>query len=76
VQSFADVNALLAGNGGAPAILPFGTGLGFDVAGLAIATPNVSQVPEPGTWAMMLLGFAGIGVAARRKRSPAQLRHA
>lgn len=25
-------------------------------------------VPEPGTWAMMLLGFAGIGAAARRSR--------
>jgi hypothetical protein len=25
-------------------------------------------VPEPATWAMMLLGFAGIGVAARRRR--------
>jgi len=25
-------------------------------------------VPEPGTWAMMLLGFAGIGVAMRRSR--------
>jgi hypothetical protein len=25
-------------------------------------------VPEPGTWAMMLLGFAGIGTAVRRSR--------
>jgi hypothetical protein len=25
-------------------------------------------VPEPATWAMMLLGFAGIGVMARRRR--------
>lgn len=25
-------------------------------------------VPEPATWAMMLLGFAGIGVAVRRSR--------
>ena len=29
-------------------------------------------VPEPGTWAMMLLGFAGIGVAFRRNRSRRQ----
>ena len=28
-----------------------------------------AAVPEPATWAMMLLGFAGIGVAMRRKRS-------
>lgn len=28
-------------------------------------------VPEPGTWALMLLGFAGVGVAMRRKRNAA-----
>jgi hypothetical protein len=27
-------------------------------------------VPEPSTWAMMLLGFVGIGFAMRRRRSP------
>jgi hypothetical protein len=27
-------------------------------------------VPEPATWGMMLLGFAGIGFAMRRRRSP------
>lgn len=26
------------------------------------------SVPEPGTWALMLLGFGGIGVAMRRRR--------
>jgi hypothetical protein len=25
-------------------------------------------VPEPGTWALMLLGFGGIGLALRRGR--------
>jgi hypothetical protein len=32
-------------------------------------------VPEPGTWGLMLLGFAGIGMAVRRsrKRNPALL---
>ena len=30
---------------------------------------NVSAVPEPTTWAMMLLGFAGIGLLAYRRRS-------
>jgi hypothetical protein len=30
-----------------------------------------SGVPEPATWGMMLLGFAGIGVAMRRRRRPA-----
>lgn len=28
----------------------------------------VTAVPEPATWAMMLVGFAGIGFAARRRR--------
>jgi PEP-CTERM motif len=33
---------------------------------------NVSAVPEPATWAMMLLGFAGVGfVSFRRKAKPA-----
>lgn len=30
-------------------------------------------VPEPATWAMMLLGFAGIGLTVRRKTRIAQL---
>ena len=34
-------------------------------------TANVSSVPEPGTWAMMLVGFAGIGAALRRRKIPA-----
>jgi hypothetical protein len=39
--------------------------------GYAVFTP-VSPVPEPATWAMMLLGFAGIGfMAYRRKSKPA-----
>jgi hypothetical protein len=28
-------------------------------------------VPEPATWALMLLGFGGIGMAMRRRRRPA-----
>jgi hypothetical protein len=31
-------------------------------------TPAVSSVPEPSTWAMMLLGFAGLGFAFRHSR--------
>jgi hypothetical protein len=27
-----------------------------------------TAVPEPATWAMMLLGFGGIGIAMRRRR--------
>ena len=31
-------------------------------------TINFAAVPEPATWAMMLLGFGGIGMAMRRRR--------
>jgi hypothetical protein len=31
----------------------------------------VTGVPEPATWALMLLGFGGIGFAMRRSRKPA-----
>lgn len=34
---------------------------------------NVPGVPEPGTWAMMLLGFGAIGFAMRRRRQPRAL---
>jgi hypothetical protein len=34
--------------------------------------PNIGGVPEPSTWAMMILGFAGVGfMAYRRKLKPA-----
>lgn len=44
--------------------------------GLRITATNVTNVatgavPEPATWAMMLLGFGGIGFAMRRKQVPA-----
>ena len=35
---------------------------------------SVTAVPEPATWAMMILGFAGIGfIAYRRKSKPAAM---
>ena len=35
----------------------------------ATAAPTVSPVPEPSTWAMMILGFLGVGFMAYRGRS-------
>jgi hypothetical protein len=32
-------------------------------------TPTTPGVPEPSTWAMLLVGFGGIGVAMRRRKS-------
>jgi len=35
---------------------------------------QVNAVPEPSTWAMLILGFAGVGfMAYRRKSRPAAL---
>ncbi|HEX4709118.1 MAG TPA: PEPxxWA-CTERM sorting domain-containing protein [Phenylobacterium sp.] len=31
---------------------------------------RITAVPEPGTWAMMILGFAGVGAALRSRREP------
>lgn len=36
----------------------------------------VTAVPEPGTWAMMLLGFGAVGFAVRRRRLTVSVRHA
>lgn len=42
------------------------TSLRQDISGYILA-----PVPEPGTWALMLVGFAGIGLAIRRRQKPA-----
>lgn len=58
------VNEGGAGNGGS-------VGADIDAVG-AISTrafvPPTGAVPEPSTWAMMLMGFAGLGAALRRAR--------
>lgn len=41
--------------------------------GVLLDAISVAAVPEPATWAMMLLGFAGIGFAMRRRRSHSEL---
>ena len=38
--------------------------------GIFLDAVSVASVPEPATWAIMLLGFAGIGIAMRRTRKP------
>jgi hypothetical protein len=37
----------------------------------AITGRLIAAVPEPASWALMLLGFGGMGVAMRRRRQPA-----
>lgn len=43
----------------------------LEVDNLAVAT----AVPEPGTWAMMLLGFGAMGFAMRRRRETLTVRY-
>jgi PEP-CTERM motif len=59
------------------------TGMNYGAFGVAIATSSetlsyvaggvTATAPEPSTWAMMLLGFAGLGFAGYRRsqRAPA-----
>jgi hypothetical protein len=51
-----------------------GSGANF-TGTFTVATPVVAAVPEPSTWAMMILGFCGLGfMAYRRKQSGPTLR--
>jgi PEP-CTERM motif len=36
-------------------------------------SPVTPPVPEPSTWAMLTLGFAGVGLAYRRRNSYAKM---
>jgi hypothetical protein len=58
--------------------VPFGAGATDTLCPLgciAVFADNVNAVPEPSTWAMMILGFCGIGfMAYRRKQNGPALR--
>lgn len=46
-----------------------GASLSFSIPdNVIVTTPPVGGVPEPATWAMLLTGFGGVGVAARVRR--------
>jgi hypothetical protein len=48
-------------------------GMGLIERTVLVADPITSSVPEPATWAMMLLGFAGVGFMAYRRKNSAVL---
>ena len=43
------------------------TGAGGGISSSYAGTVNVTMIPEPGTWALMLSGLSGIGFMARRQ---------
>jgi hypothetical protein len=45
----------------------------LEVTGPDISVTQLSAVPEPSTWAMMLVGFAGLGYAAYRRGGKSRL---
>jgi hypothetical protein len=47
------------------AALPIPPDVGFDIKSISFL---VAQIPEPNTWAMMLVGFAATGAMLRGKR--------
>ena len=54
-------------------------GLRFTSSGNSLETDNVvfsSAVPEPATWAMMLIGFGAVGYSMRRRPANARFKYA
>ena len=56
------------GGGVAWSQLGSGAGLGVRITNNVASPPVSGAVPEPGTWAMMLIGFGAIGGALRARR--------
>jgi PEP-CTERM motif len=48
-------------------------GTGNGISASATYSVTTSTVPEPSTWAMMMLGFAGLGYAAFRRASKSRV---
>lgn len=81
VWTAADGNPLVTAGGANQFILTAEAGTAFDRVLIASTGASIEQikqnsvnpatpgaVPEPATWAMMLLGFGGIGMTMRRRR--------
>jgi hypothetical protein len=50
--------------------------LGGNSAGILLDAVEVSAVPEPSTWAMLIIGFLGVGVMANRRNNKTVMRFA
>lgn len=50
--------------------VPRGAGLAFSLQGTNVTDPPVAgAVPEPATWAMIMIGFGAVSAAMRRRRA-------
>ena len=61
-------NATLASLGLSSGVYVYTWGTGAHADSLTINVGNVGAVPEPSTWAMMIIGFAGVGYMTYRRR--------
>jgi len=69
-QAFAEYVGFIASGGELITSVDFGsTSNAFEVSNFA-----VSAVPEPATWAMMVIGFLGVGFLAYRRKTPVSFR--
>ncbi|WP_372784602.1 PEPxxWA-CTERM sorting domain-containing protein [Phenylobacterium sp.] len=67
--SWEGIRSLAVGGVGVTDFTAVSRDTGFDFAtGYGAAAAGGGGVPEPSTWALMLLGFAGLGAMLRRKR--------
>jgi PEP-CTERM motif len=62
---FADASGSFLGTGQ----LRFGNGPPSATLEISRGVVSIPAVPEPATWTMLILGFAGIGTAFRRRRA-------
>lgn len=71
VDSFSGSGAMLQCTNDFSDCTSTGQTLGFDLQGYAAggAPPGLAGLPEPATWAMLLLGVAGLGAALRRRQA-------
>jgi hypothetical protein len=64
---------LINGTNYAPSVISFSSAQPWIFLSEAEFSGIAGAVPEPSTWAMMLLGFAGIGFMAYRRRKSAAI---
>jgi hypothetical protein len=70
----AQLNALIAGTPGTE-VFALGASFAAATGGLdVIQAASIAAVPEASTWAMMILGFMGVGFMAYRRRSQGHFR--